>query len=88
MTKKEEKKRLHIEVLRQMITLSTSGFGLVAALAWNNTIQEFFKTYLNAWLPQGGTFFSMLIYATIVTVFAVLITYQLTMILRHLEESH
>jgi len=47
MTKKqtEEQKHLHTEIIKQMLTLATSGFGLVAALAWNNVIQEFFKVY-------------------------------------------
>ena len=37
----DEDKKLHTEIVRQMLTLSTSGFGLVAALAWNSLIQEF-----------------------------------------------
>ena len=61
-----------------MITLATSGFGLVAALAWNNVIQEFMKVYVNRWLPQGGSVVSLLFYAVLVTVFAVVVTYQLT----------
>ena len=35
------------ELLKQMITLSTSGFGLVAALAWNDAIQAFVKEYID-----------------------------------------
>ncbi|MEK7571472.1 MAG: DUF5654 family protein [Patescibacteria group bacterium] len=70
--------KLHLEILKQMITLATSGFGLVAALAWNNVIQEFMKVYVNRWLPQGGSVVSLLFYAVLVTVFAVVVTYQLT----------
>ena len=76
--KTQAQKKLHLEILKQMITLATSGFGLVAALAWNNVIQEFMKVYVNKWLPQGGSVFSLLLYAILVTAFAVIVTYQLT----------
>jgi len=73
-----EKKSLHKELLKQMLTLATSGFGLVAALAWNSLIQEFVNSYVKSFLPQGSGIISLLIYAIIVTVLAVLITYQLS----------
>lgn len=82
---KEEQKELRVEILKQMITLATSGFGLVAALAWNNVIQEFVKVYVNKWLPKGGGVFSLLIYAVLITVFAVLVTYQLSKLLKAAE---
>jgi hypothetical protein len=68
-----------------MVTLSTSGFGLVAALAWNSVIQEFVKSYINKWLPEGGGLISLFLYAVIVTCLAVLVTYQLTKLLDRLE---
>jgi len=77
MSKTEEKKQLHTEIIKQMITLSSSGFGVVAALAWNNVIQEFVKNYITKWLPQGGLL-SLLIYAIVVTSLAVFVTYQLS----------
>ena len=77
-TKSQEQKRLHIELIDQLITLSASGFGLVAALAWNNVIQEFVATYVKRWLPEGSGLLSLLIYALIVTALAVIVTYQLT----------
>lgn len=49
----KEDKKLHIEVVRQMLTLATSGFGLVAALAWNSVIQEFVNTYLKKFYRRG-----------------------------------
>lgn len=64
-----------------MVTLSTSGFGLVAALAWNNVIQEFVNNYVRKVLPDGSGLWSLFIYAVIVTLLAVLVTYQLTRIL-------
>ena len=85
--KAEEKKHLHVEIVKQMIALSTSGFGLVAALAWNNVIQEFVKTYVNKWLPQGGGLASLFLYAVIITVIAVLVTYQLSKLLKLAQSS-
>ena len=84
----EEKAQLHIELLRQMVTLATSGFGLVAALAWNSLIQTFVTTYVKKWLPQGGDLISLLIYALVVTIIAVVVTYNLSSTLKRLESSH
>ncbi len=81
MAKKKEDKKLHIEVVRQMLALATSGFGLVAALAWNSVIQEFVNTYLKKILPAGSGIWSLLIYAVIVTILAVAVTLQLSKIL-------
>lgn len=83
----EENKRLHVEVVRQMLTLATSGFGLVAALAWNNVIQEFVNSYVKQWLPQSSGVISLLIYAVIVTTLAVLVTLQLSKVLEKLEKK-
>lgn len=77
---KPTKKALHKELVKQMLTLATSGFGLVAALAWNSLIQEFVNTYVKKFLPNGSGIISLLIYALIVTVLAVFITYQLSKI--------
>lgn len=81
MAKKKENKKLHIEVARQMLTLATSAFGLVAALAWNSVIQEFVNNYIKKLLPAGSTIWSLLVYAVVVTILAVLITYNLSKIL-------
>lgn len=72
-------KRLHVELITQMLNLSTAGFGLVAALAWNETIQSFVKEYIAPY-TSGSDVVSKLIYALIVTCLAVLITYQLSRI--------
>lgn len=85
--KTEAEKRLHIEIIKQMITLSTSGFGLVAALAWNNVIQEFVKSYVTKWLPQGSGVISLLIYAVVITIIAVFVTYQLSKLLKTVERE-
>lgn len=84
---KPQKKRLTIEIVTQMLTLATTGFGLVAALAWNSLIQNFFQNYVSKWIPNGGDIFSQLIYAVIVTALAVLVTLQLSQIKERLENK-
>ncbi|CAN5124737.1 hypothetical protein BH11PAT1_BH11PAT1_1010 [soil metagenome] len=77
-------KPLHVEVIRQMLALATSGFGLVAALAWNNVIQEFVNNYVKKWLPNGGLT-SLLLYAILISLFAVVITYQISQLLAKID---
>ncbi len=79
---KNEQKKLHVEVVRQMLTLATSGFGLVSALAWNSFIQELVNTYVKNYLPEGSKLVSLFIYAVIVTTLAVTVTLQLTKLLK------
>lgn len=86
METKKQQRKLHLEVLKQMVTLVTSGFGLVAALAWNNVIQEFVTNNIKPYLPQGSGLISLFIYAILVTILAVTITYQLTSIVERLEK--
>ena len=79
-----EDRKLHREILKQMVTLTTSGFGLVAALAWNNVIQEFVNTQIKPYLPAGSSLVSLFLYALVITVLAVTITYQLTKLVEKL----
>lgn len=85
--KASDEKKLHVEVVRQMLTLATSGLGLVSALAWNSVIQEFVNNYVKTWLPQGSGLVSLFIYAIIITALAVLVTLQLSKLLRKLENK-
>lgn len=82
----QQRKRLHLLILKQMLTLTASGFGLVAALAWNSVIQEFVTTRIKPYLPSGSGLISLTIYAVIVTVIAVIVTYQLTSLVDRLEK--
>ncbi len=79
MAKKAKGFIFHKELLKQLITLSTSAFGLAAALAWNETIQQLVKDFIEPRIPGSGLL-SKFIYALIITLFAVLITYQLSRI--------
>lgn len=87
MAEKKENKKLQIEIVKQMLTLATAGFGLVAALAWNSVIQTFVNEYIKVWIPGSAGIFSLLIYAVIVTVLAVLVTLQLSLFLEKLEQE-
>ncbi len=81
------KKRLTLLILKQMVTLATSGFGVVAALAWNSAIQEFVASYVKPYLSGASGLISLLIYAILVTVLAVFVTFHLGQIIQKLEES-
>jgi len=71
---KEDRKKLKKELLKTMVQLATAGFGLVAALAWNEAIQSTIRELV----PFGGSnIVSKLLYALVVTIIAVLVTYSL-----------
>lgn len=84
----KEENKVYIEIVRQMLTLATAGFGLVAALAWNSLIQLVVEKYVKVWLPDFGEVISLTIYAVIVTVLAVFVTLQLSKLLRRLEKKN
>lgn len=65
-----------------MLTLATSGLGLVAALAWNNLIQELVSQYIEPLVGGASGIFSLLIYAVVVTVLAVVVTYNLSKLVK------
>ena len=75
-------KNLRRELLKQMIALSTAGFGFVAALAWNEAIQSFVNQYVVKYISPGSGVLSRFIYAVIITIAAVLVTYQLSRLSR------
>jgi hypothetical protein len=70
--------KIRERVLEQVITLSTSSFGLVAALAWNDLIKETIEMYIKPYLGASSGIISKLLYAVIVTILAVFITVQLS----------
>ena len=53
------------------VALVTASFGLVAALAWNDTIKITFKEVFG----EESTIGPMLLYAIIVTIIAVILTF-------------
>lgn len=86
MAENTKKKRVEVEIVTQMLSLATSGFGLVAALAWNSVIQEFVNNYVKKFLPGNSGIYSLVIYAVVVTVLAVVVTMNLSKLKEKLEE--
>ncbi|MBU1039216.1 hypothetical protein KKC17_03275 [Patescibacteria group bacterium] len=76
-------KSLRLEILEKVSQLATAGFGLVAALAWNDAIQTLFKelfgTQSAVWAKFG--------YAILITVLVVLVTYKLGNLINKLKEQ-
>jgi Family of unknown function (DUF5654) len=58
------------EVIEKIAALITAAFGLVAALAWNEAIQEIFRLVFG---EQSGIW-AMIFYAVVVTIIAVVVT--------------
>lgn len=69
----DEKKSLKLEVVDKLANLAISGLGLVAALAWNDAIQEVFKRFF----PDRSGLIGMFAYAIFITVVIVLVTVNL-----------
>ncbi len=69
---------IHRQFIKKTLDLAVSGFGLVAALAWNEVIKETVNTYIKPFFGRGSGLISLVIYALIVTFLAVLITYNLS----------
>lgn len=69
------------DVLRQMLTLATGAFGLIAALAWNELIKEIVNEYIKPYVGGASGLISLSIYAVLITLLAVLVTYTLTRII-------
>ena len=70
MSESEKEPSVREQILDKMSALITAAFGLVAALAWNDAIKAIFKEIFGS----SDTLIPMVIYATIVTVIAVILT--------------
>ncbi len=78
----QDAREMRRAILKQMLTLATSAFGLVAALAWNSLIQEAVNQYIKPLIGGASGLVSLAIYAVLVTALAVLITYNLSKIVK------
>lgn len=85
---KEGLRNYQLEIVKQMIQLSTAAFGLIAALAWNELIKNLIDTYIKPILGTNSVIISQLIYALIVTAMAVLVTLQLGKLAKKMEEKN
>ncbi len=77
----EEAKKVKREIVEKMTALLTAAFGLIAALSWNDTIKAIFKKLFGT----ADTIPAMLIYATTVTVIAVIVAIELGKISERLK---
>lgn len=84
---KKEAEEFKKQFADRLLKLVTSGFGLVAALAWNELIKEIIKRYIEPVFGGGSGIVSLFIYALVVTFLAVLVTYQLSKIVRVEKED-
>jgi hypothetical protein len=73
-----EAKGFKSQFIERFLKLITGGFGLVAALAWNEAIKEGVNVYIKPYFGENSGFITMVVYAIIVTALAVVITYQLS----------
>ena len=62
------------EFVREISVLSGASFGLIAALAWNQAIQELFNKYLS--FNTGSEVISRFLYAIFITAILVIVTIQ------------
>ena len=61
------------EVIEKIAALITAALGLAAALAWNDTIKEIFRTFFG----NSGTITAMVTYSVVVTLIAVAATIKI-----------
>jgi len=73
----KEVNKLQYEIIQKISDLALAGFGLVAALAWNEAIKSLFDKIF----PQSGGIIAKFIYAIVVTVIIVFITMRIGKIL-------
>lgn len=79
---KKEIKETQKIIKEKIFTLILAGFGVVAALAWNDAIQTLFKVLF----PKSEGLVGKFIYALIVTIIVVIISLQLKKITEIKEE--
>ena len=76
--------KFKLQLLETTAALITAAFGLVAALAWNETI----KTAIAMVFPNDGdSIWGLLVYAIIVTVIAVVATILIARSIGKLKEA-
>ncbi len=63
---------------KKLLDLMTSGFGLIAALAWNEFIKDLIDQYIQPFFGQSSGLISKLIYAVFITLLVVFVTYNLS----------
>jgi len=62
------------EMIEKFAALVTAAFGLVAALAWNDTIKAIFTQVFG----EQSNVIAMIVYAVVVTIIAVVVVYYVS----------
>ncbi len=75
-----------LSIIKTMVGLATSGFGVVVALSWNEAIKKTIETYVDPWLGKSSGVISLFIYALAITLLAVFITMQLAVLQQKFEQ--
>lgn len=75
-----------LALVKNMIALATSGFGVVVALAWNEAVKQSVEQYIKPYLGEGSGIASLFIFAAIMTFLAVTVTMQLSQIEKKMEQ--
>ncbi len=70
------------QFLKQVLTMVTAAFGVVAALAWNSAIQALIQ---KLYPSQVAGVRSAFIYALVITILTVLVTYSIGQIDARIE---
>lgn len=76
---------LPLAIIKNMISLATSGFGVVVALAWNEVIKKAVADFIDPILGKNSGLISLSIYAVVMTILAVVVTMQLVQMQGNLE---
>ena len=76
----ERAKNLPENTAKETIRLITNSLGLVAALAWNEVIKEAVNEYIKPIVGGSSGIISLFVYALVVTILVVLITFNLNRI--------
>jgi hypothetical protein len=76
---------LPLSIIKNMIGLSSSGFGVVVALAWNEVIKRAVTDFIDPYMGKNSGLISLFIYALVMTTLAVIATMQLSSMQKNLE---
>lgn len=79
----ESKKTLRKEFKEKTVGYMLAAFGLVAGLAWNDAIKAMIDTFI---IKPGNGIFLKFLYAAVVTVIIVLISFYLLKLTQDKEE--
>ncbi len=83
-TKKQQKQKIHIEILERVVTLVTTSLGLVAALAWNDAVKNLFTKIFPR--PEGNIL-AQFLYAMVISLIVIIVMLYLGRVLKITKEE-